>query len=321
MTSISFMKKKDKRLGIAEEKRKYDLPLNNDESSRFLILLITLMTFLAVMALSFSFALGGLIDRWSSGLENKVTIEIPAEDEDGKILPPQDVKKRTEKILTELKKHKAFSSVSILEQDEIAGLLEPWLGTDFTNNDAIADIPIPGLISAEIHTQAEIDFKKLEEELSNTVANVHLDRHEDWLTDLLRLTGSMQFSSAIVVLIIVLTTVIAVAGAIRSRMAEYKGDVELLHLMGARDEYITKQFQRHARIIGLQGGTVGVLLSFLAIACLHVFAGQSDSQAALPELQLSFVHYILLLFVPVVMCGIASSASRYTVLRVLSKMP
>ena len=114
MASIRLIKQKDKRLGIAQEKRKYDLPLNNDESSRFLILLITLMTFLAVMALSFSFALGGLIDRWSSGLENKVTIEIPAEDVDGNILAAPDVKNRTEKILKKLKDDKSFSSVSIL---------------------------------------------------------------------------------------------------------------------------------------------------------------------------------------------------------------
>ena len=77
--------KKDKRLGSAQGKRRYDLPLNQSVGTGFLMVLIALMTFLAIMAVSTSFALNSMTAHWSSGLENKVTIEIPAETNNGTI--------------------------------------------------------------------------------------------------------------------------------------------------------------------------------------------------------------------------------------------
>lgn len=320
MAIPDFVGKKDKRLGVSQGKRKYDLPLNNDEGARFLVLLISLMTFLAVMALAFSFSLGGLVERWSSGLENKLTIEIPAENAKGKIRESKDVQALAEKVSEALKENKALHSVEILDKEDIGALLEPWLGAGFTDNSVIADIPIPALISAEIVKNTTLDLDVLKYELAKIVPNIVLDQHEDWLGDLLRFTGSLQLSAAVVVFIIVFTTLIAVAGAIRSRMAEYKDDVELLHLMGARDEYITKQFQRHARLMGLQGGAIGVGLGFLAMLAISgVFGNMEDS--ALPELKLSVLHYAILLFVPVFMCVVTSFGARYTVLRVLARMP
>jgi len=312
--------KKDRRLGVSEGKRHYDLPLNKDESARFLVMLVALMTFLAVMALAFSFALGGLVDRWSSGLENKLTIEIPAETKSGETLGHDEVQKRVNNIYELLSKNKALRQVDILEQDDIGDLLEPWMGENFMEASDLADIPIPGLIAAEIHPEAELDIEALESDLRNTVSNIHIDQHEDWLMNLLRFTSSLQLSSLVIVCVIIATTLLAVAGAIRSRMAEYKGDVELLHLMGAQDEYITRQFQRHARIVGLQGGIVGLLLSLLAIALLSMFLG-NDTQSQMPELELAPVHFVILAFVPVFMCLVTSACSRYTVLHVLSCMP
>ena len=78
-------------LGIATSKRRYDLPLNKDGGGLFLKILIALMSFLAILALSGSFALSAMKDRWSSGLENKASIEIRAQDEAGGILTPDQM--------------------------------------------------------------------------------------------------------------------------------------------------------------------------------------------------------------------------------------
>ena len=55
MEIFAIFSSKDKRLGISQDRHKYDLPLNHDEGAKFLVLLIALMSFLAVMALAFSF--------------------------------------------------------------------------------------------------------------------------------------------------------------------------------------------------------------------------------------------------------------------------
>ena len=77
-----FFVKTMKQLGF----REYDLPLNQSEDTRFLVLLVGLMSLLLVLALSGTFALNNMAKRWSSGLENKVTIEIPVETKAGNLL-------------------------------------------------------------------------------------------------------------------------------------------------------------------------------------------------------------------------------------------
>ena len=67
-------------LGVSKKKRDYDLPLNKGSGGQFLSTLIALMTFLAILALSASFTLSEMTSRWVSGLENKASVEIPAED-------------------------------------------------------------------------------------------------------------------------------------------------------------------------------------------------------------------------------------------------
>ena len=82
---ISF-KRKERTLGVARQKRKYDLPLNKGVGRHFLKVLIALMSILAIFALSASFALSEMTQRWESGLENKATVEVPAEDKFGNCL-------------------------------------------------------------------------------------------------------------------------------------------------------------------------------------------------------------------------------------------
>ncbi|MBI2234772.1 MAG: permease, partial [Micavibrio aeruginosavorus] len=69
---------KERTIGRAE-KRRYDLPLNKGAGTAFLVTLIGLMTFLAMLALTSSFTLSAMTQRWTSGLENRITIEIPTQ--------------------------------------------------------------------------------------------------------------------------------------------------------------------------------------------------------------------------------------------------
>ncbi len=312
--------KKDRKLGVADGKRQYDLPLNRGEGSGFLILLIALMTFLAVLALAVSFVLGAMSERWSSGLENKLTIEIPAEtiveSDENIIIPNEDVKSLTFDIAEAIKEHPAVQSADILSEEEIASLISPWLGDDL----ALGDIPLPGLISVQLHVTSPETLRVLEKITQDISPSARLDTHESWLNDLLRFTGAMQFASLMITLIIGATTITAVAGAIRSRMAIHKEEVELLHLMGAKDDYITEQFQRHALTLTLQGSVVGVLGGGIIMVLVSLISGETAA-ALVPDFKLNGLHMVILFLLPVMACGISALTARHTVLRVLANMP
>src|SRR6056297_3589778 len=96
------IKKRESFMGVATGTRQYDLPLNKDKGNNFLMLLMALMTIMGVFALTGTFALSAMKERWTSGLENKATIEIPAQDENGVLLQTETINRLADKITERL---------------------------------------------------------------------------------------------------------------------------------------------------------------------------------------------------------------------------
>ena len=308
--------KKDRRLG-SSNKRQYDIPLGKNEGTDFLVLLIALMTFLAVMALSGSFALGSMTKRWSSGLENKLTIEIPAEKSDGDLRTKEQITEFTNKVVKSLESNPGIKSFDVLKDEDIQELISPWLGEDMV----LDEIPLPGLVSAELHISSPEVLQVLEKDMALINNNIRIDTHETWLMSLLRVTGALKLSASAITLIIGLTTIVAVAGGVRARMAIHRADVELLHLMGASDDYIMKQFQRHALILAIKGAAIGMVLSIIALLVMGGFSSGTEAESILPGMSLRPTQWVGLIILPAFACLIAAVASRFTVLRVLGAMP
>lgn len=303
-------------LGTARGKRRYDLPLTGSTSNNFLRVLIALMTILGMLALSASFALSAMTDRWSSGLENKVSIEIPASDSDGNVIKPGIVDEMTEKAAEFLRTEKSVDSAIITPPEKIRELLAPWLGTDMATD----SVPLPGLISVTFKKDLKPDLKDLEIQLKDFAPRARIDTHESWLTDVIRFTSALQFAAALLSMIIGLTTLVAVAGAVRSKLSENKEELELLHLMGASDSYIAKQLQRHTIILSLQGGAIGLIGGGIVLFIISLVAGEIGVNLV-PDFRLDGVQKLMLILAPVPIAILAMLTARFTVLRVLAKMP
>src|SRR3546814_8077793 len=63
----------------------------------------------------------------------------------------------------------------------------------------------------------------------------------------------------VVVLLVVLAASIMVAFVPRMGLAAHQRSIELLHMIGAQDSYVARQFQNHALRLGLRGGLIGLL--------------------------------------------------------------
>ncbi len=308
--------RKDRKLGVAEEERKYDLPLGRDNSVNFLVFLVGLMTFLAVLAVASYFALGGMAHRWSSGLENTLTIEIPAEVADKTLRNPVEIKILSDKAEGLLKNDPLVKSAKTLDEEDIQKLVEPWLGKDAL----IESLPLPGIISVELTESTPEKLDNLKKKIHEIAGDIVIDAHESWLNDLLRLTGALQLTAFTIVFVIGLATVMTIAGGVRSQIAVYRADVELLHLMGASDDYIMRQFQRHTMILGLRGGVAGMLAGIVIMLIVSsLTAGEVGSM--LPSLSLKPSQIMALLTTPAIAALIAGATARLTVLHALTQMP
>jgi cell division transport system permease protein len=100
----------------------------------------------------------------------------------------------------------------------------------------------------------------------------------------------------------------------------HKEEVDLLHLIGATDSYIAKQFQRQAFRLATEGAAAGLMLAVVTLNIIG-FIKYRMGNSLLPGVALSWAECICLLITPLLAGVIAMAASRFTVLRALKEMP
>ncbi len=112
-----------------------------------------------------------------------------------------------------------------------------------------------------------------------------------------------------------------IAFATHATLLARRDIVELLHLTGAKDSFISSLFEQRFLMLGVQAGALGALLAFGAAAFILFVVKQADQQIwLLPQLSLSLADGLILGVSPLV-AGIASMlAAKVTVMRSLSDM-
>jgi len=288
-----------------------DLPLDSDADGRFLPWLLAFAVFLAVLALAGLLALNALAERWQSGVTDTLTVQImPA-----KSGTSRDAEEDHLALLKALRETPEIATAEPVKESEVLRLLEPWLG-DLT---AAAGLPLPRLIEVEVLAGADLDTAALQERLRRLVAGVTVDDHGVWLAKVVRLIRMAQGLALLVLLLIALTTVGTVIFTTRTGLAIHQEVIEVLHLIGARDSYVARQFGAHALGFGLRGGFGGLALALPTLLAIGYLAGALDT-GVLPEVSFGLFDWIALCLPPLAVAALATVTARLTVLRVLERM-
>lgn len=297
------------------------LPLDADESSRFLPWTIAFMTYLAALTLAGAMGLAVAMGRFDPEQTGNLTVEVPpllamegndAERTAGEAGQDQA---RVTAALDLLRATPGVIAAEALDRNEIANLLEPWLGKAAQ----ATDLPLPAIIDVTVEKGAEIDVAGLGAKLAATVPGASLDDHGLWFARLTTFVHSVQLVAGLVVGLACLAAVLTVVYVTLSGLALHHDIIDLLHLMGAEDRFIARQFQGHAVRLGLAGAVPGLLLAILTIELLGMAAGRVDS-VLLPNIRLGVGQWATLALVPLAAGVIAMLTARATVMRRLSRM-
>jgi cell division transport system permease protein len=281
---------------------------------RSLIVTMAIMSYLACLAIGALLLINRAVDGWTSGLSREVTVQI-------RILNGVDVEGELIKAETILRSISGVKSVDVLDRDAGAKLLEPWLGAG-----DLSELPIPRLIRVTIDEVSPPDFAELELVLKKEVQGASLDTHRRWQAELTRLARNLSFFAFAILLLIATSAVAMVIFATRTVLDANRNVVEVLHLVGAHDNYIASQIDRRFLSAGLISGSIGVGGGFLTIGILaYAFGGEINGIAAAgksllfaPELG-AWSHYMAFLSVPLVATIIAVVTSRLTLMRMLDR--
>jgi len=266
------------------------------------------MCYLACLALGGALLTSDASRAWTEDLDRALTIQV---------VPRADVDVETEAqaVIALLEADPGIARVEALPQSASAALIEPWLG----DSDALAGLPIPLLIHADMAPGADLDLDVLRARLKAEAPNATLDTHARWRDELAGAATVIELVGLGILALVAVTTAAIVVFATRSALSANRDTVEVLHLIGARDAFIAGEVQKRFLTTGLRasmGGWAAAALTFLIFGLSA--ADETGVVTLLPQLQMPWTHYVVLLAVPVAATALTAIAARMTVMRALA---
>ena len=283
-------------------------------AGRALVAVVAIMTFLASVTLGGVIMVRAATSDWQSEVAREITIQL-------RPVSGRDIEADVARAATIARGVAGVIEARPYSRQESTRLLEPWLGSGLV----LDDLPVPRLVVVRLAGSGAADLAQLRQLLQEQVAGAVLDDHRGFV-ERLRTAGTMAIAIGMAVLALVLTaTVLSVTFATSAAMASNQPVIEVLHLIGAKDDFIAGHFQRHFLRLGLKGGSIGgsgavVLFVILdLVGPRHAGAPGGDQIAALlGSYSIGVLGYSAIVALVGLIALVTAVASRYTVSRTIA---
>ena len=293
-----------------------DVPLSDDPASRYLPWTVGLLVFLATLAFAAGMFLSLAGDTWRQSLSGTLTIQIPAAlSANTSAAAAEEHRAQVSAAAELLRATPGIVSARRIPDAEIAAMLEPWLGKQVLG----LDLPMPELIDAVVASEAGIDLSALSTRLAEVAPGALVDDHAVWLRRLTDFAGVAETVSFAVMIVILISAVATVIVTTRTGLAIHSDVVEVLHLIGAQDSYVARQFQVHTLRLATIGAVAGFAFGAGVVFLAQTYGGRL-SGGLLLDLALGPLQWALLFVLPVVAILLVVVTVGITVMRVLGKM-
>jgi cell division transport system permease protein len=292
---------------------KSDAPLipRDSVAGRALVVVIAIMTFLACLTAGAALLVVDASRTWRSDVLRDATIQV-------KPRPGDDVDSLVAKAVEIASQAPGVESARAYSKAESEKLLEPWLG----NGLDLSQLPIPRLIIVRFRGQRSEDLVALRSALAPAVPQANLDDHRVWAARIGTMADAVVVLASALFALMMLAMGTAIGFATRGAMAGNREIVEVLHLVGASDSFIAREFQIHFRRLGFRGSIIGGLaaIAFFAATSLLSFwwahsPGGEEIAAMFGSFALSSYGYLALALVCAAVTLLTGLLSREIVIR------
>lgn len=266
------------------------------EQSNFMTVVISVLTFLSVLALGISLSVGGGIIRWNHQWEKYATVQITNLDNT-----------KTVKKIFDANADK-IESVTEISKSEMENRLKPWVSSGAKLNDYLPQM-------FEIKLKKSSDMQFIKNELSTRAKFLtHTSAVKSSMNAGLKLVGITSF-----VLIMMLISIgVCVSYISRNIAMLHKHELEILNQVGATDKFIAHQMQ----IIVGKISTVAALVGFASavpILLLILTTAHSARVGLMATLSLKAFDWLLLLILAILIIIFSVHITKKTTLKILSE--
>ena len=215
-------------------------------SGRALVAVVAIMTFLASITTGTVLLVSASAAEWQSEVASEITMQVRPQ-------AGRDLERDVTAAAEAMRTQPGIVQVKPFTKDELARLLEPWLGSGLS----IEQLPVPRVIVARVQPGTTLDLAGLRSRVTQVAPSASVDDHRAWIERMRSMTGATVFAGIGILVLVIAATIISVSFATRGAMAANRPIVEVLHFVGAGDRYIANHFLRHFLRLGLEGGLIG----------------------------------------------------------------
>lgn len=252
-------------------------------------------------------------NEWQADVAREVTIQVRA-------APGQDIEAQVVRIIGIARAFPGVAEVKPYSKEETTRLLEPWLGSGLQFD----ELPIPRIIVVRMTSGAAPDIAQLRARISEQVPSASLDDHRGFVARMRTMANTALLGGIAVLVLVLAATVLCVTFATRAAMATNGGVIEVLHLIGAKNNFIAAHFQQHFLQLALKGGLIGGGLAIFLFACADIANGWFIGTAAADQFAAMFgtfsigaLGYLAVLAQIGLVAFITAATSRHTVNRTI----
>lgn len=265
------------------------------EQSVFMTAIVGIMTFLAVVALGISLAIGTGVSRWNRQWDTFVTVQITNQDNVSKI-----------KNLIDSGRGK-IDQVTEVSDQEMLELMGPWI----SGNRDVLQKYLPKMYEIKFKSKSDIaPFSASASQYARVLT------HSQSLHSSISVGWKMVTISTFVLVIILGAIGVCVSFIARNIAVLHKRELEILNQVGASDGFVANQMQ----IIVTKICAIACGLGFVA-ALPVIFAILATAHSArvglMAMLGLSGTSWLLMLLLPVAILAFAIIITKRTTLGIL----
>lgn len=265
------------------------------EQSIFMTAIMSLLTFLAVLAFGIALAIGTGVLRWNSQWDLIATVQV------------MDSKnsEAVQKIINENKEKIAI--VNEITTDQMRDLLSPWMSS---GGNALENY-LPKMY--ELQFNSTEDLESVKKEVSEYARFL---THAQALKSSTSAGWKMILISSFVLLLTLGAIGVCISYIAKNTALLHKRELEILNQIGATDSYVARQMQVIIAKICIMAGAAGFIVA-APVLLLILGAAHSARVGLMAMLSISGWGWIMLLLLPIAIIVFAIWITKRTTINIL----
>ena len=279
----------------------------DERQARPLTIVVAIMCALGCLAALTARAGFRAAETWTSDLKSAMTVLIDS--------PRDEVS--LNRALVIVQKTPGVKAANIMDKEKAKKLLRNY-GANI--GVLIDELPLPNIIEVGLDRKIEGTEENLQKNLSGAGFKIEIDDHSRYSGEIIKTSAVLRGFAIMALLSLIVAAITTIAFAARAALESRRDSVEILHLVGAEDEFVAREVQIRFMRLGLVSGAYGALAAgvmvFAGILIMKIGASALTSSNDI----LKFYDVWILILAPILTAFAASFAARIAARQTLKEL-